>query len=143
MDLRPYLPSDRDACLAIFDSNAPQFPALGDRSEFERFLDQSGNRYFVMEHEGATIGCGGYQVAPEPGVASLVWGLVSRDQQRQGLGRFLLMYRLREIGKLNGIERVLADVPAATERFFASQGFKMAGSRGDRVEMVKKLTVCN
>ena len=52
MDIRPYLASDRDACLAIFDSN---FDAAR-RAEFERYLDRPEGPYFVMEHDGAIVG---------------------------------------------------------------------------------------
>src|SRR5690348_5544432 len=102
MELRPYIESDRDACVAIFDSNAPEFFDPGSRGRFEGFLDQPRGNYFVMVHDSAVAGCGGYVAVPGENVASLVWGMVRRDLQRLGLGRFLLMYRLLEIGKLNG-----------------------------------------
>src|SRR5260370_31745648 len=59
MDVRPYQSSDRDACLALFDSNVPRFFAALERGGFESFLDAPDCSYFVMEHEGAVLGCGG------------------------------------------------------------------------------------
>jgi len=47
---RPYRPSDRDACLAGFDSNN-----LPGRPAFESFLDDPSN-LTVLEHEGAAHG---------------------------------------------------------------------------------------
>ena len=99
MDVRPYLPVDRDLCLAVFDSNTPDFFESHSRRDFEKFLDCPGGPYFVMEHDGAIIGCGGYSVEDEKAPARLVWGMVRRDWRRQGLGRFLLLFRLREITK--------------------------------------------
>ena len=68
---------------------------------------------------------------------------------RQGLGRFLLLFRLREITKAGGVERVRLDTPPDSVRFFESQGFKVARVAKDgytagldRVEMTMKLTVC-
>jgi ribosomal protein S18 acetylase RimI-like enzyme len=149
MDVRPYLPSDRDACLAIFDSNSPEFFKSHGRGDFEEFLDGPGGNYFVMEHEGAVIGCGGYIVAPEKTLARLVWGIVGRDWRRQGLGRFLLLFRLREITKAGGVEMVHLDTPPDSAPFFRSQGFKVARVEKDgyapgldRLEMTMKLTVC-
>ena len=142
MDVRLYLPTDREACLKIFDSNAPHAFSPDSRARFENFLDQAGATYFVMEHDGAVIGCGGFRIGPEPGLATLAWGMVRQDSQKLGLGRFLLMYRLREIGKPGGIERVRLETPQQSAAFFEGQGFKVVSMAHGRVEMVKKLTVC-
>jgi N-acetylglutamate synthase-like GNAT family acetyltransferase len=140
MDIRPYVPSDRDECLSVFDSNVPREFASDDRVAFARFLEHAPAAYFVMEHEGAILGCGGFE-GTEPGVAQLVWGMIRAKLQGQGLGRFLLMYQLKEIGKLGRIERVRVEVSPQTAPFFASQGFKMIAT-GDKVELVKRLSVC-
>ena len=137
MDLRPYLPTDRDGCLAIFDSISPT-----NRTKFEDFLDHPDGPFFVMEHDGAAIGCRGYTIGPEQGQSTLVWGMVRSGLQRQGLGRFLLMFRLREIGKNASIQRVLVETSNQAARFFEGQGFKVVHITGDRVQLLKKLTVC-
>jgi N-acetylglutamate synthase-like GNAT family acetyltransferase len=137
MDVRRYLPTDRIACLSIFDSNR----AAG-RAGFEKFLEAPEGPYFVMEHDGGIVGCGGYTVDAESRLATLVWGMIRRDSHGQGLGRFLLMFRLREIGKLGGIERVRLETSQPAAKFFEGQGFKIVGPVNEGVEMVKKLTVC-
>jgi len=149
VDVRPYLPADRDACLVVFDSNAPGFFKFHQRRDFEEFLDGQSGPYFVMEHEDAIIGCGGYSIAKEKALARLVWGMVRRDWRRQGLGRFLLLFRLREITKAGGVDVVHLDTPPDSAPFFQSQGFKVArvakdgyAAGMDRVEMTMKLTVC-
>jgi N-acetylglutamate synthase-like GNAT family acetyltransferase len=149
MNLRPYLPTDRAACLGVFNSNVPEYFDPVERTGFEAFLDHPECRYFVMEHDDALLGCGGYAVAQQEGLASLVWGMIGRDSHKRGLGRFLLLYRLREIGKAGGIQVVRLDTSQKAEPFFRKQGFKATGviKNGyglglDRVEMVMKLTVC-
>jgi GNAT superfamily N-acetyltransferase len=141
MDVRPYLPADRDGCLAVFDSNTPDFCRLEDRPDFEEVLDGREASYFAMEHAGAIVGCGGYSPG-EP--ARLVWGMVHRDWQRQGLGRFLLLFRLREISKAGGVKMVHVETPLSAARFFEGQGFRMVGEGVDvnHVVLAKKLTVC-
>jgi GNAT superfamily N-acetyltransferase len=149
MDLRPYLHPDRAACLGVFESNVPEYFAPAERSLFEAFLDDPDCPYFVMEHDDAIVGCGGYALAQQDGIASMVWGMVRRDSHKLGLGRFLLLYRLREIGKTGGIQMVRLDTSQKAEPFFRKQGFKATGLIKDgygpgldRVEMVMKLTVC-
>src|SRR5947208_16948619 len=106
MDVRPYSAADREACLGVFDSIA-----YGERIPFEEFLEALPGPYFVMEHDGTIVGCGGFQL--EPSVAWLKWGMIHRDWQRRGLGRLLLMYRLKEINKAGGVQMVRAAAPLA------------------------------
>jgi acetyltransferase (GNAT) family protein len=138
MDVRAYSPADRAACLAVFDSNTPRFFDLAERRDFETFLDAVDCSYFVMEHDGAIAGCGGYAIAVDTSLASLVGGMVRADLHKLGLGRFLLLYRLREITKAGGVQLVRLGT-----------GFKATGIRKDgyasgmdRIEMMMKLTVC-
>jgi N-acetylglutamate synthase-like GNAT family acetyltransferase len=138
MEIRPYGADDQDACLSVFDSTLP----ADRRPDFAAFLKTPEGPFFVMHHNDAAIGCGGYQVSREPGVATLVWGMIRSDLQRQGLGRFLLMYRLREIGKRPEIQRVRVETSPSVAKFFESQGFKVVRAVNDNIELVKKLTVC-
>jgi GNAT superfamily N-acetyltransferase len=149
MDLRPYRPSDREACLAVFDSNAPRFFDASERAGFEAFLDAPDCAYFAMEHEGALVGCGGYGFEENGKTASLVWGMVRADLHRRGLGRLLLLFRLREIGKTSGVELVRVATSQLTAPFFQKQGFKAISVQKDgyapgidRIEMLMKLAVC-
>src|SRR5580765_3460025 len=122
MDVRAYSPADRAACLAVFDSNTPQFLDPAERRDFETFLDAVDCSYFVMEHDGAVAGCGGYAIAADTSRASLVWGMVRGDLLKLGLGRFLLMYRLREITKGGGVELVSLGTSQHAAPFFEKQG---------------------
>ena len=82
MDLRPYRTEDAPACLTVFDSNLPDYFDPTERAGFEDFLRDPG-QYFVIEHDGRVIGCGGIRAeAPE---ARLTWGMVHREFHRQGL----------------------------------------------------------
>jgi len=125
MDVRPYLPADSDACLAVFDSNTPDFFRSHERPHFEEFLERPNCSYFVMGQDGAIAGCGGYFLTEDKALARLVWGMVRRDWHRQGLGRFLLLFRLREITKAGGVQMVRLETSQHSAPFFESQGFKV------------------
>jgi N-acetylglutamate synthase-like GNAT family acetyltransferase len=149
MDVHPYAPADRAACLAVFDSNTPGFFHPKERPAFETFLDAPFGSYFVMEHDGGIVGCGGYAVAEDGSLASLVWGMVRHDLHRRGLGRFLVLFRLKEITRSSGAQVARLGTSQYTAPFFEKQGFKVAGiekdgyaSGMDRVEMRMRLSVC-
>ncbi len=127
MDIRAYVATDREGCLAVCDSIG------GDHGAFAKALGEI--RFFVAEHDGAIIGCGGFAI--DGATARLLHGMVHRDWQRQGLGRFLLFYRLREISKAAEVAFVTAAPPEDAAGFYEKQGF-----RRENGVMIKKLTVC-
>jgi GNAT superfamily N-acetyltransferase len=149
MDVRPYEPRDRSSCLEVFDSLTPELLDSCARPLFESWLDQAAGPYFVMEHEESVVGCGGYALSPDQSTATLCWGMVRRSSQKVGLGRFLLMYRIREIGKEGKVGVVVAHSPRPSVGFFLKQGFRVNGTENEAhgqgielIELVKKLTVC-
>jgi ribosomal-protein-alanine N-acetyltransferase len=149
MDIRPYESRDHAACLGVFDSLTPALLDSTDRPVFESWLDRVDGPYFVMEHEETVVGCGGYSLSPDRSTATLRWGMIRSSAQKMGLGRFLLMYRIREIGKTGTVGVVFTHSPQASAGFFEKQGFRVNGIATDSfapgvagVELVKKLTVC-
>ncbi len=147
MEIRPLrYDADASGCLALFDSCFPD-PEVdaARREEFSQFLQSAdASRYFVAEHDGAIVGGGGFTVDVERQSAQLEWALIRRDLQRQGLGRFLLLYRLKEIGKIPGVVFVEAQVPAHLSGFYAKNGLKTvgAGARPGWSAQRMKLQVC-
>ena len=149
VEIRPFTETDGEHCLALFDSNTPSYFAESERTDFEKFLANPDGRYFVLEHEGVTVGSGGYAIRAEHQRAKLVWGMVRADLHGHGLGRFLLLFRLREIGRLGHVEIVEIKTSQKSAPFFEKQGFKVIrvvpdefGPGLHEVEMVKRLAVC-
>ncbi len=149
MDVRPYEANDLAACLAVFDSNVPEYFDAAERAEFEEFLTAGPLPYVVLQNDGAIVGCGGWELVADEKLASLTWGMVRRDLHRQGLGRFLLLYRLREVTKAGVAARVRIDTSQRTSTFYYKQGFKVVDIEADGyapgldcIEMVMKLNVC-
>ena len=134
MDPRPYTQADETACLEIYGPT--------ERKPFEDFLATNPASFFVLEQNQQILGAGGYTLSDNGTQANLVWGTIRKDLRRQGLGRFLLMYRLREIGKTGTVQTVRVETSPQTAPFFEKQGFKIASVHSDRVELIKKLTVC-
>lgn len=125
MKLRAYKSTDKQACLAIFDSNVPQYFAKHERIEFVQFLDNPICTYFVVENESAAvIGCGGYHYDPATHESILCWGMVTRDHHKTGVGKFLLRERLKRLCADSDGQAVLRlNTSQHTYGFFEKFGF--------------------
>ncbi len=105
-------------------------------------LEKAPAVYLVLEHDGRLIGCGGFRAEAGQPVARLEWGMIQRDLQRQGLGRYLLLYRLKEIGRVAGVQHVELTAPPGIAPFFEKYAFRVAGEDSGLVCMRMKLQVC-
>ena len=132
--VRPYRRADREACLRVLDSNVPEYFLPSDRDEVASFLDrldEMGVRYFVIEDDAARIvACGGVAVDETTKDARMCWGMVERALHRQGIGRALLEYRLRE-GKAMGAKTASLATISKVEGFFAHEGFSFTSGEDD------------
>lgn len=121
--LRPYRPTDRAACLQIFDANTPQFFLPPERPEFEAWLNDP-QEYLVIERDGLIVGCGGvWRSENRERPAGFAWGMIHPHCQRQGLGRLLTRARLERLRQL-GASEVHLDTSQHTASFYAKHGFK-------------------
>jgi GNAT superfamily N-acetyltransferase len=142
MDLVPYDGSHREACLALFDANSPQWFHPTERPGYEAILDQPPGPYLVACHGSRLIAAGGWAGN------RIYWLMVDPAAQGQGVGRFLVLYLLREIGRAGHATAALGTTPAVTG-FYEKFGFRSVERIADgyapgmdRVEMVKKMDVC-
>lgn len=122
--IRDYEPADYDACLNVFASNVPSFFGVEERSEYAHFLARARCPYLVAELDGRVIGGGGFYLIPERGLAGLVWGMIIRDCQRQGIGAALLGARLQRINADPTLHRVRVNTSQKTSAFFHRFGFQ-------------------
>ena len=125
LTIRLYDPADRAACLQIFDSNVPRYFRDEERTAFCTFLDELPGPYFVLlEDHHTLVGCGGYALRPEAGVADLCWGMVRQDRHGNGLGRALAEARLEAIVKDPRANAVALNTSQHTVPFYERVGFR-------------------
>lgn len=122
--VRDYAPADRAACLAVFETNVPDFFAAAEREELEAFLRDPSGPYLVLEDDdGRIVACGGYAVEPGSETADLCWGMVARDRQGAGLGRWLTEARLARIRRDAAVREVALRTSQHTRGFYERMGF--------------------
>lgn len=133
LQLRDYCPSDRDACIAIFQSNVPRYFRDHEREEFLTFLDAAESPYFVVTSGAAVLGCGGFAICPGDHRADLCWGMVDARAHRKGVGEFLLFARLHRIAENAEVQRVRLGTSQLTDGFFRRYGFSIQSQTADGI----------
>jgi len=124
MKIRPYTPDDLEACLAVFDRNAPKYFAWSDRTEFSTFLGSPSGVYLAGAIEGrGVISCGGWYVKEAEQVAGLTWGMVDPSLHGKGLGRILLAERIRQIREDGRARQIRLRTTPSIQGFFERSGF--------------------
>lgn len=143
--VRDYRISDRAACLAIFDSNIPDYFDQSERDMFADFLDGPRGCYFVIEQDGTVCACGGY-AKEDRGQARFTWGMAERDRHGQGLGRLLAEHRLAEITSSGLFREIELFTTPIISPFFQKFGFSIEKTEKDgfapgmdQVQMIKWL----
>lgn len=134
MQIRPYTPADRDACVAVLETSVPRYTQPHELTEYAAWLDLACVRgaedpceYLVGERDGAVLCAGGVAYATTAPIATLCWGIVRADLHRRGLGSALLRARLDRVRARGGVERVLLDTTDAAVGFFLRHGFVVTG----------------
>jgi len=124
MDIaRPYDTADREACLALFDSNTPRFFDPSERADFERFLDEMRWPYQVIARDGRVVACGGHAMEADGKTVAMCWGMVEQGLHGQGLGRRLTEARLAAARAEPGATGARLNTGTLTTGFYERFGF--------------------
>jgi ribosomal protein S18 acetylase RimI-like enzyme len=148
MSVRPYTGRDREACLAIFDTNVPDYFLPSERAEFAEYLDALPGPYLVVTSERRVVACGGWAVSgTRTDEAALCWGMVDGALHRRGFGRMLTQARLDQIRSNVAIRQVVLNTSQYTTTFYERLGFSVIATIHDgygpglhRCEMVLALS---
>jgi predicted GNAT family N-acyltransferase len=101
--IQKYQATDRDSCLAVFDSNCPSAFADWERPEFKEWLELKTdvNPYWTIRVDDVVIGCGGIYTSDDHHKdsrygreAGFAWGMVRSDIHGRGYGKQLFQHRL-------------------------------------------------
>ena len=85
-----YEPRQRDACLALFDQNCPEYFAPNERAEYAQFLDAAPPGYLVAVDDDELVGAFGLIDAGCAGRLRVNWILLAPSAQGRGLGAAII-----------------------------------------------------
>lgn len=121
--IRTYRREDRTALLQLLALSTPDFFAPEETNDFIRYLEQEADRYFVAETEHHTIlACGGVNLTDEGSVGRISWDIVHPDFRGKGIGRRLLIHRLKLLEEL-GAGKIEVRTSQLAFGFYQKNGF--------------------
>ena len=120
ISFRPYSTLDREACLALVDSNCPQFFAPNERGDYETFLDHAPRGYEVGLLARRVVGAYGL-TAYLSGNHRLNWILVDPNVRGLGIGS-MMMSRIVAQASALCVKRIEIAASHLSASFFARFG---------------------
>ncbi|KAB2966709.1 GNAT family N-acetyltransferase [Zoogloea sp.] len=126
MHIREYVAADRDAAIACFRSNVPEFFSAEDEDWFKSALDEPDGPNFVVVSDGQVVGFGGYEVSTSYNHAVLVFGQIHARWHGKGLGSMLLQHRIEHLkAHAPPTKYLIIDTTLKVAPFYVRHGFEI------------------
>lgn len=129
--IRPYKINDRNSLIKILRANTPKYFAPSEEKDFEIYLDDELEDYFVVEVGNEVIGCGGINYSYPSKEAFISWDLIHPDHHFKGFGNKLLDHRIRLIKNNKKINTIIVRTSQHTDKFYEKGGFKLEFTKKD------------
>lgn len=127
--IRLYQSKDRAKLIEFFHLNTPAFFCPCELADFELFLTENGDTYFVAENDGALTGAGGYHTEKDTG--RLSWYIVHPSHHGKGTGRMLLEHSLSALRAIPGIIKTEVRTSQLVYPFYEKSGFRLIETQDD------------
>lgn len=129
--IRAFNNADKRDLLDIIDQNTPQYFATSERVDFEHYLENELEDYFVVEYQNQVIAGGGINYHYENRKAKISWDLVIPLYHGKGIGKLLLNHRLRILRKDQNIASIQVRTSQLAYQFYAKAGFQLIKKEKD------------
>lgn len=159
LKFRSYTAADKNACVAAFKSNIPQYFLREELDQYNEWLDAHAaqgvehpnvrniGHYFVVLLDDVIVGCGGFAFDDKIMESRMTWGLVENKLHRKGIGKQFLLWRIEQMRTLHPEYSIALDTTQHSAPFFERMGFETVkitndsyGKNMHRYDMVWKAT---
>ncbi|MEH0158605.1 GNAT family N-acetyltransferase [Limibacter armeniacum] len=123
--IRPYTTKDKQQVIALLRLNTPQYFDVSEEADLRHYLENELESYFVAEENNQVVGAGGINYFLSERLARISWDFVHPDVQGKGIGKALLLHRIKEINSHPEIETIMVRTSQLAYRFYEKVGFKL------------------
>lgn len=126
-NIRLYRKEDRESIIELFCLNTPSYFAIEEKEDLIEYLAKYIEEYFVIELDNSVLGCGGINFKTENNikVGVISWDIIHPDYQGLGLGKKLLMFRLKLLKENKNIQKIQVRTSQHVYKYYERMGFKL------------------
>lgn len=121
--IRLYKPEDKTELIDLVRINTPHFFDPSEEIDFNNYLDNQLEDYYVVEQENKIVGCGGINYENEFKTAVISWDIIHPDLQGKGIGKQLLLHRINKIKRNKFVSQIKVRTAQFTYKFYEKSGF--------------------
>lgn len=123
--IRPYSNKDKSKVIELLRQNTPEYFNPSEESDFENYLNNEVEEYFVYEYNSEIIGVGGINYFPEEKLARMSWDIIDPKAQGKGIGKKLIQYRINRLNGNPNIELIVVRTSQLAYQFYEKMGFEL------------------
>lgn len=121
-NIRAYTPADKENVMALLRLNTPAYFSPDEEKDLDEYLEHRIDYYYVVEANGAIVGCGGINL-PEEKLAVLSWDLFHPQSHGKGFGSLLTRFRIERIKEMKDISMIRVRTTQLVYPFYQKFGF--------------------
>ena len=95
--IREYSKRDKSGIIDLLRKNTPEYFDFSEESDFENYLENEVEDYFVYEKNSEIIGVGGINYFLKEKLARISWDIIDSKHQGKGIGKKLVQHRINNL----------------------------------------------
>ena len=123
--IRKYSNTDKTLLIELLRQNTPKYFDPAEEKDFEFYLDNEVEDYFVYEENNKLLAAGGINYFPNKKLARISWDLVGLNSQGKGIGKKLIQYRITLLSKNPKVEFIVVRTSQLAYKFYEKMGFEL------------------
>lgn len=121
--IRKYNSEDKSKLINVLELNIPKYFSRSEIKDFEDYLNNEIQQYFVVEFNGEVIGSGGINIENNSKTGKISWDFINPNFQGLGVGKKLLDYRIEILKSMKDIEIISVRTSQLAYKFYQKSGF--------------------
>ena len=123
--IREYSNKDKPKVIELLRKNTPEYFDISEENDFENYLENEIEDYYVFEENSKIIGAGGINYFTEQKVARISWDMIDPKYQGNGIGKKLTKYRINHLNSNSKIESIIVRTTQLVFKFYEKLGFEL------------------
>lgn len=123
--IRAYSNKDKQKTIELLRQNTPEYFDSSEEMDFNKYIENEIEEYFVYEENSEIIGAGGINYFPNEKMARISWDMIDPKHQGKGIGKKLTQYRINHLNKNPNIELIIVRTTQMVYKFYEKMGFEL------------------